>query len=498
MEKLKKIFYYPSIYELQNVLESVGVEEIVFGWEIATNYWFEYKNGTTSIVNHEVEFHIKHHSTIPDLQFYIDVIIDKLASEDKLQRTRHKFNNLIDQICYTLNRPLNNLIIEHPTYNNIHLVNSVSDVIDLLSISVNRLFFTKDIFCIKNLISQLVNCKQKNINLQYYIEPSVPTYGFSDVKRLKQVLHNIIDNAIRYTKNGDVSLYVAADFVQSTEYILKFIISDTGPGIRKSIIENVYKPPELSSVKSISLLLSRLIIEKLGGELHIKSTPEGTIVNIELPTYECKPKKVDYNTLQKIEGKTVVILDDSKYRNILMEACTSCKLNTILVNSKDEYKVKIKTPPDLFIYQTDLKNSTDGIQLAKSMQSTKLLAVALDNRLLPTNLYHSRISLPNSIHNIKVSIISAMNTIHNFEKIILIIGHDTILNTSIEKYVRSINYTNVHVCSEVEYNTIENLKPDIIIADENLKKKLKDLNNVIYYNSYESIQSLYPSLLNVQ
>ena len=157
-------------------------------------------------------------------------------------------------------------------------------------------------FYVKDLIDEVYDifeyqCHTKNINLHVDIEESYSQHMIkSDKSRLKQVLLNILSNAYKFTFEGKITITVEKAKIKDEDYV-KFIVSDTGIGIRQSDQSKLFKLfGMINSMKDnnglsinssgcgIGLTVSKKYIEYLNGSIHLKSEPgEGTSVACYVP-----------------------------------------------------------------------------------------------------------------------------------------------------------------------------------------------------------------------
>lgn len=172
------------------------------------------------------------------------------------------------------------------------LIETVSDSIDYQKIKMNNLGIMNDSFNLREMLTKtkdLVDfkAKQKGIYLELIIEPNVPEMVYGDKDRIRQVLLNIIGNAIKFTSQGGVTIKVH----QYPSRII-FTISDSGCGIKKENISKIfneyYQEDKYSkNGMGLGLSLSKKLIQMMGGGISVTSTyGVGTTFTIDLPLSE--------------------------------------------------------------------------------------------------------------------------------------------------------------------------------------------------------------------
>jgi len=175
----------------------------------------------------------------------------------------------------------------------------------------------------------------KQLELSCFIHANVPDIIFSDPTRLRQVLLNLMGNAIKFTEQGEVVLEVAIDQRIDSEHLnLKFSVRDTGIGIPKhqqDKLFDAFSQADASTTRrfggtGLGLSISRQLVELMGGSLHIDSSPgQGSTFWFELPVKTGTNSKA---TLDEIDGHTVLIVDDNATnRKILEHYCDNWKLH---------------------------------------------------------------------------------------------------------------------------------------------------------------------------
>ena len=169
------------------------------------------------------------------------------------------------------------------------LLNIINDILDLSKIEAGMLAIEECEFNLEDLlrgVCQLLNSQAiaKQINLQYVIAPNVPTMVYSDHHRLRQILLNLIGNAIKFTQIGGVTVFVTSSIVltnipSSNKYILKFAIADTGIGIQSDRIDQLFQPFTQADISinrkyggtGLGLAISKRLVELLGGTIWVES-----------------------------------------------------------------------------------------------------------------------------------------------------------------------------------------------------------------------------------
>lgn len=164
------------------------------------------------------------------------------------------------------------------------LLEIISDILDISKIEAGKLTLDKAEFNLLELIDE--TCKVLSIkaftkNLEFFsnIESSIPTTISGDGLRLKQILINLIGNAIKFTDKGEVSLTVSPEYIENDELTILFSIKDSGIGIKQEKIESIFEKfsqADSSTTRKyggtgLGLDISKKIVGLMGGELRASS-----------------------------------------------------------------------------------------------------------------------------------------------------------------------------------------------------------------------------------
>lgn len=189
-----------------------------------------------------------------------------------------------------------------------NLLSIMTDVLNILKVETSQLKIEREKFCLDYLINELAlssypKLKEKNLQLINKVDDKVPENLIGDKRLLKQILINLLDNAIKFTNNGEVGLAINCIKCNegNDEVTLEFLIHDTGIGIPKDkqgIVFESFVQADFNVAKKyggvgLGLTLAKAYIEILNGKISIHSAEgEGTEIRIELP-FLCENTQVN-------------------------------------------------------------------------------------------------------------------------------------------------------------------------------------------------------------
>ena len=179
------------------------------------------------------------------------------------------------------------------------LTNLLSDILDLSRIEAGKMQIQAEIFSLRDLCDSVTTlfmplAGDKGLELKHSIAPFLPEKVIGDEKRMQQILFNLVGNSIKYTRQGRVSLELAALSPAEKEQNLQlcFRVQDTGIGIPEDKLKSLFEPfmqVDGSITRSyqgagLGLSIVRRLVELMDGEISIQSrVDEGTSVQVVLP-----------------------------------------------------------------------------------------------------------------------------------------------------------------------------------------------------------------------
>ncbi len=166
------------------------------------------------------------------------------------------------------------------------LLKLINELLDLSKIEAGQMRFESEEFRLGDVIMSAVQllsetASKKGLALETKIEPGVPASVIGDELRIRQVLLNLLGNAVKFTAQGKVSLSVKLVGQSGAGVIIGFSVIDTGIGLSQEAIEKLFRPyvqAEQSTTRrfggtGLGLAICRQLVEKMGGKIGVKSEP---------------------------------------------------------------------------------------------------------------------------------------------------------------------------------------------------------------------------------
>jgi two-component system sensor histidine kinase/response regulator len=213
------------------------------------------------------------------------------------------------------------------------LLTIVNDILDFSKISAGKLVFEAIDFELRPRIEETLDLfggptRKKGLALILTIDPAVPRLVRGDPMRLRQVLSNLVGNAIKFTERGEVVVSVSLAGNQNRESVLRFRISDTGIGISKEAQRLIFEPfhqADGSTTRKyggtgLGLAITQQLVDRMGGRIELESEPgKGSSFAFEAHFGQSSsPEEVSSND-EVLSGLRVLVVDDNDTNRQIIE-----------------------------------------------------------------------------------------------------------------------------------------------------------------------------------
>ena len=233
------------------------------------------------------------------------------------------------------------------------LLTIINDILDFSKIESGKMDLESQPFELRSCIEEtfdLISTKasEKALDLVYLIEPDVPAFVKGDITRLRQILVNLVNNAIKFTEKGDIFVHVEKKSVKSKVVELLFSVKDTGIGIPKKRLNRLFKA--FSQVDSsttrryggtgLGLAICKRLTHLMGGKIWVESNyGEGSTFYFTIKTNAApvrRPKAYRENMPAMKDTKILIVDDNETNRRILKLQCEHWKMKPVTMASAQE------------------------------------------------------------------------------------------------------------------------------------------------------------------
>ncbi len=265
------------------------------------------------------------------------------------------------------------------------LLTVINDILDFSKIEAGKLDLEKIPFQLDSMVEDILDllapqALQKNLELLYHVEGEVKNTRIGDPTRLRQILVNLVGNAIKFTNKGEVVVRIKNHTDQNK---IQFNIQDTGIGIDEAHLKDLFKSfSQADSSTSrkyggtgLGLTISKMLSEVMGGGIIVQSqvgVGSTFSFHINMPFDD---SVIESNTNQSIlRGKTILIIDDNHTnRQILEKICHNWSMLSVQADGARTALEILKSPQELDGILLDFHMpETSGLDLVAQMRKLHL------------------------------------------------------------------------------------------------------------------------------
>jgi PAS domain S-box-containing protein len=276
---------------------------------------------------------------------------------------RTPMNGIIGMTELALDTPLNTDQREYLTMvkdSADALLTLINDILDFSKIEAGKLTMDETDFNVQDILantlrSLAVRASQKNLELIWSAKPGVPENVRGDAGRIRQVMMNLVGNAIKFTERGEVAATVRVKDRREHDTLLQFSVRDTGMGIapekQKTIFEAFTQADNSMTRRfggtGLGLTISSRLVEMMGGKIWLESEPgKGSTFHFTARLGLSKTRPLDSipKEVDSLQGLNVLVVDDNATnRKILMAMLRHWSMEPVAVSSGDEGLEALRT-----------------------------------------------------------------------------------------------------------------------------------------------------------
>ncbi|MBF0277763.1 MAG: response regulator [SAR324 cluster bacterium] len=266
-----------------------------------------------------------------------------------------------------------------------HLLTLINDILDFSKIESGKMILEEQPFELLSAVEDVLtlfvsNAEEKNLELSYLIESEIPSTIQGDVTRLRQILSNLVSNAIKFTREGGVDIRVHLNHQTDNELELLFSVRDTGVGIpaeKQKLLFEAFTQADVSTTREyggtgLGLSISLRLVEMMGGTFRIESQErQGSVFSFTIIVKKAPaiPKSFS-QPLTHLKNKRVLLVDDNPVNlEMIKLLCEHWEMETFPADTPKAAFEKIRSGVsiDVAIFDYHMPQM-DGYQLAESIR----------------------------------------------------------------------------------------------------------------------------------
>ena len=229
-----------------------------------------------------------------------------------------------------------------------HMLDLLNSILDFSKIEAGRLEKDEHNFDLEEFLDDVIVlfkpiAQEKELELSLEIENELDHYVIGDSTKLKQVLTNLISNAIKFTQAGSVTLKVRVANLSEKNYRIKFSVSDTGMGIDQDNLDTIFdkfRQADNSTTRvyggtGLGLAISNRLVDFMGGSLQVTSQAmQGSCFHFSLKFVKAESTaEVAQEDMSCLYNKRVLVIDDQPFNSrLLTELLTSWQMKVTILN----------------------------------------------------------------------------------------------------------------------------------------------------------------------
>ena len=274
----------------------------------------------------------------------------------------------------------------------------INDILDFSKIEAGSMDIVPVDYRIGDLLSEVVNmiwmrAQEKDLKFEVSVDPSVPSVLYGDEVRIKQILINLLNNAVKYTKEGSVGLHIESEEIGDNKVVLRISVSDTGMGIKSDSIPYLFDAfKRVDEQKNryiegtgLGLSIVKQLVDLQKGEISVNSVyGEGTTFNVVLQQGISDSSKIgelnikNFGTVKRSTHESaftapeakVLIVDDNEMNLIVEKRLLTGTMMTIdtAVSGKQALEMMLKVKYDV-IFMDHLMPEMDGVECLEKLRN---------------------------------------------------------------------------------------------------------------------------------
>jgi signal transduction histidine kinase/DNA-binding response OmpR family regulator len=244
------------------------------------------------------------------------------------------------------------------------LLGIINDILDFSKIEAGRIELERVPFHLRGIIDETfqtlaLRANEKGLELIADLLPDVPDIFVGDPGRFRQILINLVGNAVKFTTQGEITVRASVEQVLGHDLEIHLEVSDTGIGIDPEARESIFHPfvqADGSHARrfggtGLGLTITRQLVELMGGRLWVDSEPgRGSVFHVLVTLQKGEPRpSIELPPLNSLVGRSVLVVDDSpSFRRVMRRDLLAWGLKVREAGSQSQaLEAFAEAPPDL-------------------------------------------------------------------------------------------------------------------------------------------------------
>ncbi|MFE3869220.1 ATP-binding protein [Flavobacterium sp. LS2P90] len=338
-------------------------------------------------------------------------------AKDKAEKASNARSEFLSTVSHELRTPLNaingiaHLLLEEKPkrsqmkylaslkFSGDYLTKFINEILEINKIDSNKIEIEYINFNLKQLLEDIQNSLKEiaavgNNKFNLEIDHSIPDYLIGDPTKLSQIILNLINNALKFTKNGTVNVIIKLKSIEDDHAIIYFEVIDTGIGIPEDKLKSVFDSFSQGSIEvnrkyggtGLGLTIVKKLIKTLGGHIRLKSiVGEGSSFSFELKfkkgseLLKVDEKRKTYDD-SVLANKKILLVEDNKINQMISAKMLENKgiICYIIENGEEAIEIAKNNTFDLILMDVHLPgmNGTIATELIRKFdQKTPIIAL---------------------------------------------------------------------------------------------------------------------------
>lgn len=236
------------------------------------------------------------------------------------------------------------------------LLSLINEILDLTKIESGHLYFRETPFKVRILANEIaemfsVMASQKGLGFVCKLDDKIPECLVGDEKRLRQILVNLLGNALKFCDKGEIKLSINVELLGKNSCEIRIEVEDSGNGIPEDKLSRIFDRFQRIDESRIGgtglgLAICKLLVEGMNGDIHVESwfgVGSRFTVLLELPIGDCKGGVEEKPLPENVRGLTILVVDDDEINQLVITSFLSAlNHNSLSVNTGKEAINRLK------------------------------------------------------------------------------------------------------------------------------------------------------------